>query len=648
MKFKLFQSIDKIKNFIKIYLFNKIDTLIAFIGFALGTSIIYFSLKLNRTKLQDIGIIFFIATLTYLLLKNKIITESEISKIKIKKSLIIVNNIVFILMYVITIWMLQSNLYYRPLSYFILISIMSVSIVMDIIYLDKPWVVLFKIILIGINLRGGIFFEFPTIYGVDSWPFDRTIEKYLENNAIIQNVMPWQENTYYYFPISILYDMISQLILSSYARNIHFFSIISFEILSTLFVFLIGRLLDYTKVGLLAGLLLNISDHRLFWSTAFLISSTLGSAFLLIIVYLILKHDKGSNRILNKILVLFFGMILILTHTISVFITIFVLISLFMGKNIYSYIFKIKQLNITSSLVILFCTSMIGYWMWIYYTPSSHLFDILISSFSHALKTDTEFILTNPVTSQYEIESRYETFLSNLGYSIFLGFGIIGFLSWLSPLKRNIYRTSIGFVTLMLFVATYGFKLLSLTSIVPERWFFYSYLFLAILSAEGIFNFTNIARRSRFYTVYIGAIILLIIFPLTFFMITSPVVNDDSPVYAKQNAVRLAYTNSEISSIKFISNTYNNTVYTDPYVVYIYKFLTSKYKKIDFIKISNNGDPNLNGAILLRNYDIDHSIIQNSEGHYILGNELTTQFENPRYKKIYDSNDVDLYLGING
>ncbi len=646
MRSKLFQVIDKIKNFIKASHFNELDMLIAIIGLFLGISMLFYSILLNRIYLQDLGVVFFITTLVYLIIRNKVTARVKIPKLVISHSLILLNNILFISAFIITIWMLWSNLYYRPLSYFILISILCASVVIDIVYLDKPWIVLLKIILIGINLRGGVYFEFPTIYGVDSWFFDAIINKYIVNHQIIQTGFPWQENTYYQFPISLLYDAVSQLIISLDARIVHFFSIISFETTSILFIFLIGKLLNYSKVGLLAGLLLTISDHRLMWSTAFLISSTLGSLFMLIILYLILKYEKEQNKILNKILVLFFGISLLLTHTISMFITVLVLTSFFMGKKIYRYIFKVKEEpNITVSLVILFGTSMIFYWMFTYYTPSSHLFDTLISSFSNALKTSTQFILTEPVSSQYVV-NWHDAFLSTLGYDIFLGFSIIGFLSWLSPMKRSIYRTSIGFVTLMLLVLPYGFKLLSLTNIAPDRWFFYSYLFLAILSAEGIFNCTNIAKSSKFNKVFVAAIILLIIFPLTFFMTTSRVINSDSPLYAKQIAVRMAYTSAEINAISFIS-TYNNSIYTDPYVVYIYKFLTNKYTNIKFLKIPVTKDANFNGAILLRNYAKDHLLIQDSKSGYIFGDELMEKFENSNYDKIYSSNDVRIYLGIN-
>lgn len=649
MRFKLFQVIDKIKNFIKVSHFNELDMLIAIIGFFLGISMIFYSVLLNRVHLQDLGVVFFITTLVYLIIRTKVTARVKIPKLVISRSLVLLNNILFISVSIITIWMLWNTLYYRPLSYFILISFLSASVVIDIIYLDKPWIVLLKIILIGINIRGGVYFEYPTIYGVDSWFFDAIINKYIENHQIMQTGFPWQDNSYYQFPISLLYDVISQQIISLDARIVHFFSIISFEITSLLFVFLTGKILNYSKVGLLAGLLLTISDDRLMYSTAFLISSTLGSVFMLMILYLLLKYDKDPHKILNKTLVLFLGMSLLLTHTISMFITVFVLISLFVGKKIYRYIFKVKEdTSITLSLVILFGISMICYWVFMYYTPSSHLFDILIFSFSNALKTSTQFILTEPVSSQYEIVSKYDAFLSTLGYDIFFGFSIIGFLSWLSPMKRNIYRTSIGFVALMLLVVTYGFKLLSLSKIGTfERWFFYSYLFLAILSAEGIFNCTNIARSSKFNKVYAVAIILLIIFPLTFFMITSRVSNGDSPVYAKQIAVRMAYTSSEINSIKFISTTYNNSIYTDPYVVYIYKFLTNKYKNIEFLKIPDNENANFNGAILLRNYAKDHLLIQNSKAGYTFGDELMEKFENSRYDKIYSSSDVMIYLGIN-
>ena len=63
----------------------------------------------------------------------------------------------------------SMNLYYRPISYFILVCILAGIIASEILYVregDKVAPILLQIFLLSILIRAGIYYNFPSLMGV--------------------------------------------------------------------------------------------------------------------------------------------------------------------------------------------------------------------------------------------------------------------------------------------------------------------------------------------------------------------------------------------------------------------------------------------------------------------------------------------------
>lgn len=116
----------------KIKIKDNLDLIIAAVGVLLGIFIIYLSLAYGIHQ-YDIGFVIFISSLLYLVFRKKLIESKDTIEFRASKRLILLNNIVFFTSIALSVWLLHSTLYYRPVSYFILIAKACASIALEIL-----------------------------------------------------------------------------------------------------------------------------------------------------------------------------------------------------------------------------------------------------------------------------------------------------------------------------------------------------------------------------------------------------------------------------------------------------------------------------------------------------------------------------------
>jgi hypothetical protein len=114
-----------------------------------------------------------VGSLLYLLLRNRLPTGVELPELRLGNQIRSLSHIIFIISLSLSIWLLWSNLYYRPPTYFILCLVAAASIVLDVFALSETkrlgtYVVLFKIIALSLSIYAGIHYQFPGIYGITS------------------------------------------------------------------------------------------------------------------------------------------------------------------------------------------------------------------------------------------------------------------------------------------------------------------------------------------------------------------------------------------------------------------------------------------------------------------------------------------------
>ncbi|MDI6730334.1 MAG: hypothetical protein QMD06_02180 [Candidatus Altarchaeum sp.] len=240
---------------------DDLDLIIASGGVLLGIFIICMS-QIYRLSQQDVGGTILIASAIYLLLRKRLLKTSETVDFKPTMNFMYLNNILFFLALSLCVWLLYITLYHRPIIYFVLVAVVCASIALEILYSNnkkKDGLILIKILLVGITLYGGIYYEFDGVYGADTKLHNDIISK-----SISEKYIPLGQ-IYSNFPIFYLLSSSTSILTSLNVYNSIFSSMTFLFVFSVVFVFLIGQKLINTKVGLMAALMLVVGDQRSFF-----------------------------------------------------------------------------------------------------------------------------------------------------------------------------------------------------------------------------------------------------------------------------------------------------------------------------------------------------------------------------------------------
>jgi len=533
---------------------ENLDLITASGGVLLGIFIIYMSLAFEIHQ-QDIGGTILIASLLYLLLRKRLLKSSESFDFKPTRKFVYINNIVFFLALSLSVWLIYTTLYSRSLFYFILVAVACASIALEILYSNsKKWDGwdLIKILLIGITLYGGIYYEFPgDIVGVDTRLHNPITQQTIEYGHII----PGQP--YSSFPIFHILAAQTSILTSMNVYDSIFSSITFLVAFSTIFIFLLGQKLINTKAGLLAALMFVFGDYVIAFSLA--IPMSLGFVFFAIILYLFIASDP--KPVLRRIAAFFLYIVLILTHTIAAFALLVTAISLLVWKNINKYInnLSVNKFTIFLGTAIIFSVILLSYWMFAFECPTcSSFFDYSMNALYSGLTKysiysgNEELATVQEKVSNYVATNYIEYILDHLGYLIFLGIGIIGTYIWIK--SKDEFKVPLSYTMILLFAFIYGFSLVGITAIIPTRWFIFTYVPFALVSAYGLFKLINLINK-RFAIMFF----LITIFLISFFMITSTISNNDSPLYHNEHTSLCAYKQSQLWGISTINKLFNGS-----------------------------------------------------------------------------------------
>jgi len=583
---------------------KRIDVIAAAIAACMGI----YSLSLcflGRGNIYVIGFFVFFAPIIYLIFRKRILQSNGISQFQVSNRLKLVNHIIFIISVTWSIWLLWTTLYYRPLAYFVLVAIACGSIAGEALYLEKKeqaWLVLLKIIIVGITVRAGIYYAFPGISGSDSL-FHNAIVQNMFNSGHISETIIFRYNSYQGLPIFHLEATAVELITALTSKGSIFVSIGFLQVVvAAILVFLIGQRLADPKIGLLAALAIIMSDSHTAWGVL-IIPMTLGFCYFLFILYLILYESKTPA--LTKALFILFSGLLILTHTVASVILLTSLIAIFVGMRIYNYLMKGDTSSINRykvpvgyTSITLFVVLMIGYWMYTQYAPGRLFLEQLIYTFQGAVGIDAEFAGDTGATP-INI-SIFEFTLTRLGYSMLLGGGIIGACTWLSVKERNEHRITLISVVVLLLMLVYSFSVFGLRAILPARWYLFLYVPLSIVFAQGLVNVTRIIRNNK-ARVGVGILVMTI---LSFLMLAYTAANAESELFTEKISHRGTFTESEFAALERaveISNGHFETdSYYTEYVPYLYGYDTYR----------NMTAPTEKDIFLLRDYSLRSRLIR--------------------------------------
>jgi hypothetical protein len=321
-------------GFFEPYLKN-MDLLCGLVGIVLGLLIAILSFFGVINQLL-IGLTILCVSSIYVFLRPKFRSPHKIAPISISPRILSVLNIVFwsLLSVALLIW--YFNLYYRPTSYFIIISILSAIIALEIFSSNDSrrfWPIFVKIVILSLVIRGGIYFNYPSIMGYDAY-FHTKIADII---MLTGSVPPFEiSDKYVYAPI--VHTLIASmgLVCQIPVKCAVFLSIGVGSVISTLFLYIIGKNIAGPQIGLLAALLANLTNDLIVRGITNITADSLVICYLLVMLYLVFADTIHID--LRDSLLILFSLLLVITHQLSTFVVFLILLTLISSQAIISYI----------------------------------------------------------------------------------------------------------------------------------------------------------------------------------------------------------------------------------------------------------------------------------------------------------------------
>lgn len=630
---------------------KNLDTFLAIVGTILSLIILYLSYFSGLAQ-QDFGFVSLIACLVYLIFRDKIQEYKYNSLTCLNKTQILTLNIIFVISFIISVLLLRYELYYRPPIYFVLVSIAFATIAIEILNIreSEPDVklIIFKIILLSLSFRAGLFYQYPSLIGTDTWAhidFARVIENYgfIPTNDI------FNADQYNSYPIFHVLIVSAKLVLLTDMKNALFLSICIFSIIYTIFIYFMGNSLKNRKIGLLAMMLANISDMLIVTGVTNITTGSLVIGFFLII--LCLTFNSKIRKSEYQVLILLLTFVIVMTHQLTTFASLMISMGMFIGSIIYIKFFKynsrmidtITRSNFSGTYIVFFTVLLLFVWGNTSLSTDSSGLSFLQVMARTLYKVITKDLFSDPLTSsQYVVYYNQFSTLSNIlyhpGFLILFFFSIIGLLVWVS--QKEITQKKIEFISALAicFLFIYGTPLIGFQdALLPHRWLPFEYIFLVLLASQGLYIIINHQKRRIIFTAFL-------IFLITFFMLTTPYIDQDSPLYNQDRTYRSTYTLSEIHAVNSIIDKCDRNIEVD--ATYRSIFIGTNFKgnvSIINAKGEKNGD-----IKILRNFLLWHPTQVSQSGSLArvrfatLGKQFFDEVGRT-HNKIYNNGEVSEY-----
>ena len=573
------------------------DRVTAILAVSVGIAFVAWSISLKNYRIETPGILL-VSSLLYLLLRKRLSTSEGLPQFQLGNRIGLLSHIIFVISLFLSVWLLWSNLYYRPPVYFILCLVAAACIILNIFGLDETKrlhtaIVLFQIIAVSVTIYAGIYYQFPGIYGVDPWGHNRLIQETANLGRIVEGMSvggDFIENSYFLFPMFHLAGTITQIVTQISTYSSIFITVGVLISLSCLFVFLIGRELINTKVGLLAALIVALNADTIEIGTG-IIPMSLGFCFFLTILYLVLRRDR--KKFSDSLLLMLLSVAVILTHTLAAVVTLVAMISIFTVTRVNKEIGKrsISYEPVSLTFIAFFGVAMLVRWM---QTPpgTPTFFDLRFEGFISALKLGTQLALAEPLAAtgvSYPV-----SLFDKSGSLLVLAFAIIGSLAHLCSKNRTGPKTALISTAVALLLVPYAFQLFSLWNILPYRWFLFSHVPLSVLAISGLSSVSNLIKGNAAKLGMVMLVILVVLFMMT----TNSVANDESPMIFN-GARRYGYTRAEITTISTLSDMGCGCPVTDRYYGVILPEVIGYAPYVDMVLRENK-------VFILRNYYLHH------------------------------------------
>ncbi len=446
----------------------------------------------------------------------------------------------------------------RPLVFFIIVAIACALLVCSSYSAQHPRavaLVLCGAILLSLVVRGSVFFLTPGFPGSDAWAHDQLTRAILAEAHVPTE---WSSTYYLHYPAMHL-AVATTALATGIDLKLALFAGIGLPLaLSSLAVFVIVRRFTGHQAALLAALLVLFTSYHLQWGTQ-IIPTSLGLSLFTFALMLCLR--TGSPGPKELFILLLTAITLVLSHTVSSFIlwtSLLVLVAVSLILQRVSHTIRLPYALRGISFMLLFMTvAMFAHWSTNPYTHAGDSFlEWMLLTARDSIRMDAGF-LERPWDAASS-GALADELASVSGFALFYFLVALGALQSLKRNERYFGLLAIAATVAILSAFVFAFPLFGIRTILPHRWFAFIWVLAAPLAAIGLLRLAVLTRNS--VSAIAGAGIASL---LAFLMVTAPVSNTDSPVYAASLTQRLTFYESELCAAAWLPTVTDGPVASD-------------------------------------------------------------------------------------
>jgi len=538
----------------------------------------------------------------------------------------------FLLALSILSFRMRSDLYVRPLEYFVLTSAMAGVVSLEIIFgpTSKKTIlaIMIQIIAVGLSLVISQVEVFPGVVGSDPWWHQMFALKILDSFRIPDGY------SYSRMPIFHLDVVMSSIAIDTTYRMSALISVSCIQVVvNTLCVFLIGRLAFNEKVGMLAGLMLSVANveiHMGFWT----IPTTLGVTMMMIALWMLLKRRESSSILLGFATILVM-MTIILTHPLA---AAMMAVVLSVGWITTRFSWKGRSYELKRSfrleILVLFTIAMVTWWIFSI-RSLAELANLIIGGFRMGL-----FVQAPEPVLRFPAEvSMGEQFFNNMGCFLFFSISLLGSFFALSREHGNPIAATVTLCGMTSLFLPF-FSVIGGLNVFNDRWWYVAQLLLSVPLAVSVVIILAELPGKHVRYVLLAATVTAI----TFFMIMSVSANLDNRTFSQETGVRAALTESEIQAIYETGDSFDLAFGTDRYYTYAMIYLGFEASPIDDQLYSEDFEADASKMILIRLEITNRPFYLYGSSPWLLNYDPYAVLEERGFSNVYDCGSVDGYL----
>lgn len=614
-----------------------IDKKLAIILFGLGLIVLILAIAFGPLLLIQVSVTSILASGVYLLLRMRRQarpTEEDLtgapSAPLLQPRFSQLLDIAFWGTFITSLFLISQEAYARPLSFLILISIMSSILAIQIFANKNTAYCLLKVLIIAVLLRASVWYQFPGPVGRDP-----IVELDYVRQLVAVGHTGLHMGAYMHYPVAHILSASTHFATGLGLKD-SFFILGVIEVMSLVFLFLIGRELFDKKIGLLSTLIMAVCNWHILWGF-WMKGMTLGVAWLPILLFFLLASRRKGMRLPLLIFSILIIFLVILTHTVSSLVILVTLVMAWLSSLICKALpgkEKFEQ-PVTSAIVMLSLVALLGYWMFV-----SGFIGYIGIVIKGAVSVDV--IVEGPampyrsagVLTLQKLPALMLIFFAILGCLSIFNIGKLGrkVLSqvWLVPVA--------GGMVILTFLLYYIGELGALAA---DRWFVFMSLLIAVPAAIGL-----LSMLGRKGWCNLGMLFLLLLL-LSGIMTTSAEANITQVVPWVVRS-RDAFMSSEMAAAETVSQMADLTPAQTPqeetkiHTDYLYKVLLQMEFQVPYDKLVDASPifkeelTEYHGVLMLRSAVTDMVLMSYEAGH------LYSEVEQSQYQSLVDDTQAIL------